>query len=394
MSRNRRALVFAVTALAAALVLFLALRPASVPVDTAPVARGPLRVTIDGIGKTRVRERFVVLAPASGELTRVDRLPGDDVERGDLLAEVMASTPALLDGRTQREVSARLDAARAAEAEAAAGLERARLAEAEAARELARVSGLAAQGAMTTQQHDAASFAARGRALERHMAEATVRRAAGERQALAATLQGLGGAGAERLLVAAPVAATVLRVLRTDAGPVSAGAALVELGDRADLEVVVDLLTSEAVRVRPGAKVELGGWGGDRPLAGVVARIEPSAFTKVSALGVEEQRVNVVIAPADRAAGFAPLGDGFTVDARIVVDERHEALKVPASALVREGERWAVFAVDGGVARLTRVDLGARGRGEAEVLAGLGDGAHVVLYPSDRLDDGARVRRD
>jgi HlyD family secretion protein len=180
----------------------------------------------------------------------------------------------------------------------------------------------------------------------------------------------------------------VLKVVRDSAGPVAAGAALVELGDVRSLEVVVDVLSSDAAQIRTGMPVAIEGWGGDRPLVGEVARVEPSAFTKISALGVEEQRVNVIVALASPPTS---LGDGFRVDARIFTWRGTNVLAIPGSAVFRDRGHWAVYAIDGGKARLRRVELGHRGRLEVEVISGLAAGQQVVLHPSDRIRDGVEV---
>jgi HlyD family secretion protein len=187
--------------------------------------------------------------------------------------------------------------------------------------------------------------------------------------------------------IVAPIAGRVLKLVRDSAGPVAAGAPLLELGDPRALEVVVDVLSADAAKITPGMRVELGGWGGDRPLAGHVRLVEPAGFTKISALGVEEQRVNVIVALDD---GAPALGDGFRVDARIIL-WHGDALIVPASAVFRDHDRWAVYAVIAGVARLVPVELGHRGRTDVEIAAGLSIGDIVVLHPTDRVIDGAKL---
>ncbi|HEY3358312.1 MAG TPA: HlyD family efflux transporter periplasmic adaptor subunit [Polyangia bacterium] len=204
-------------------------------------------------------------------------------------------------------------------------------------------------------------------------------------------------ADGEAVLVRAPVRGRVLRLLQEHEGPVAAGAPLVEVGDATALELCVDVLTSEAVRMRPGAAVALLEWGGPGALHGRVRAIEPSAYTKVSALGVEEQRVNVIVDPAPAAgagaaAGWALLGDGFHVEAHITVAERENALKVPAGALFRAGGRWAAFTIQGRRAALRHVETGAQGGGEVEITAGLREGDRVILHPGDLLEEGTAVR--
>jgi HlyD family secretion protein len=263
--------------------------------------------------------------------------------------------------------------------------------EAQAAAELARAEALAAGGSLAEREAEAARFARAAREGERRMAAAAVRRAEGERAAAQAALSGAeaGGRG-ERVALRAPADGVLLRLLRESGGPVAAGAPVAEVGDPAALEAELDLLTAQAVRVRPGAAAELVAWGGP-PLPGRVGRIDPAAFTKVSALGVEEQRVHVVITPDGDPAGWGRLGDGWAVEGRVVVAARDDALLVPAAALFRLGETWAAFAVEGGRARLRRLEVGEQGEGVVAVTAGLSEGEAVVLHPSDRLGDGARV---
>jgi HlyD family secretion protein len=235
-----------------------------------------------------------------------------------------------------------------------------------------------------------AEFAARAAAEEVRAADSARRRALREVEAARATL-GAGGVGDGRAVpVIAPASGRVLRVLRESAGPVAAGTPLLEVGDPARLEAMVDLLTVDAVRVRPGARARLTGWGREGPLDARVLRVEPSAFTKVSPLGVEEQRVWVVLVPGE-APGWADLGDGFAAEVAIVVEELDDAVKVPSSALFRSGDAWAVFAVEAGVARERRVEVAARAARELAVASGLAAGDRVVLHPSDRVHDGTRL---
>ncbi len=379
----------AVTAAAAAAWL----RPAPQPVETGAVIRGPIREVVEGTGRARVRDRFEVAAPVSGHLLRPAVDEGVRVEAGQPLGAIAPAAPGPLDARARAELAARLEAARAGEAEARAGLARAALADEEAAAALARAEALAAGGSLAGRELELAGFARRARAEERVMAGHAVRRAAGEVAAARAMLAGAeaGGRG-ERVVLRSPAAGRVLRVHRESEGPVAAGAPLFEVGDPAALEVELDLLTAQAVRVRPGAAVALVGWGGEGALAGRVRRVDPSAFTKVSALGVEEQRVHVVVDPAPGPEAWGALGDGWAVEAEVVVAERPEAVKAPAGALFRVGDRWAVFAVEGGRARLREVEIGERSAAEVAILRGLSPGERLVLHPTDKVGDGVKVR--
>jgi HlyD family secretion protein len=389
---RRKTVLIAAAAIAVAGATALALRPARVPAEAGRVERGPLEVTVEGSGQTRVRERYEVLSPVAGQLRRIELHPGDVVPAGAVVARVAPAVPTPLDARTRTELVARLEATRAAEAEARAALERARIASAEAARERDRVAQLASGGAASERDVETAAFAARAAAEGEHAAESATARAAREVQAARAALLGASEAGAGRTVpVLAPAEGKVLRVLRESGGPVAPGTPLLEIGDPRRIEVAVDLLSTDAVRVRPGARARVTGWGGGEELGAVVRRVEPSAFTKVSPLGVEEQRVYVVLDPAEGTSGWRALGDGYAVEVTIVVEDRADAVKVPSSALFRDGGDWAVFVVEAGVARQRRVALDARAGREAAVGSGLAPGETVVLHPSDRIEDGTRL---
>ncbi|WP_242342543.1 efflux RND transporter periplasmic adaptor subunit [Anaeromyxobacter terrae] len=387
-SRKRIALL-AVAAAVAVGVVALALRPERVRVDVGAASRGPIRETVDGTGKTRVRERFVVSAPVPGHLERVALRAGDCVAASAVVAVMAPAGSAPLDARTRAELTARLAAARAALEEARAGASRARVASEQAGRDLARTRALASGGSAPASEVEAAVALAQGRAEEADMAEHAVRRAAGEAEAARAALAGAAARGGERVPLRAPAEGRVLEVLRESEGPIAAGTPILELGDPRVLEVEVELLTTQAVRVAPAAPVEVVRWGGEGVLAGRVRRVEPSAFTKVSALGVEEQRVFVLVDPV--GPGWERLGDGFSVEARVVVAAREDALQVPASALFRSGDRWAVFVVEGGRARQREVTVAEQGEVAVAIASGLTPGERVVLHPTDAIADGTRV---
>jgi HlyD family secretion protein len=378
-----------IAALAVLAALALGLRPAPVEVDVAPAARGPIRVTVDGTGKTRVRDLYVVAAPVAGDLERVARREGDPVRAGEVVAWVAAARPTPLDPRTRAELSARLEAARAAEAGASAAASRARVAAEQSERDAARARQLAAGGSLSPADAEGAELARAARAEEARMAISAVRRAAGEAEAARAALAGAVARSGERVALRAPASGVVLRVHRESEGPIVAGTPILDVGDPAQLEAAIELLTTQAVRIRPGAPVELVRWGGEGALPGRLARVDPAAFTKVSALGVEEQRIHAVVVPA--GAAWGPLGDGYAVDARITVSERGDALLVPAAALFRDGDRWAVFVLDGGRARLRRLGIAESTATHAAVTEGLREGERVVLHPSDKVADGVRA---
>jgi HlyD family secretion protein len=241
---------------------------------------------------------------------------------------------------------------------------------------------------LSAQALEAANAEATVRDEEARMSAASVQRAAADVAAARASLQGGGGSDTE-VAVRAPADGTVLRVARESGGPVAAGAPLLEVGDPSRLEVVLDLPTPDAARVRAGQAATLTGWGGSEPLQAVVRRVEPSGYTKVSPLGVEEQRVDVLLDPV--GPGWSALGDGYTVDAQVVVAQVDDAVRVPASALFRSGDGWALYAVEDGRARRRRVEVAARGGGAAAVQGGVHPGDRVLVHPGDEVEDGVRV---
>ena len=380
--------------LALVAVLFaVALWPASVPADLAPVTRGPLVVTVDEEGETRVRERFVVSAPVPGQVLRIELEPGDPVTKGAALVTVRPAPPVPLDARSRAEAEAAVQSARAAVGQAQAQKKRAEPVATLARAELERGRDLFARGIVAQQELDAREADARAAQEAQRAAEFAVASAEHQLEMTRARLvQATGGAGAGQLIVLrSPIDGVVFKRLRESESVVAAGEPLLEVGDPEHLEIVSDLLSTDAVRVRPGARVFIEQWGGDRPLQGRVRRVEPSGFMKVSALGVEEQRVNVIVDFEDPPEARRTLGDGYRVEVRVVIWEGKDVVKVPTSSLVRQGEGWAVFAADAGRARLRPIELGGRNGLEAEVRSGLEAGQDVVVHPSDALADGKRL---
>ena len=374
-------------------ILAMALWPETLEVDMTVISRGPLVVTVDEEGRTRVRDRFVVSAPLGGRVLRIELEPGDRVRRGDVVARVDAGAPPLLDVRARADMEAAVNGARAVRERAQAEEQRARAALALAEREVLRSRTLAAAGALPAQDADARETEARLAGEAVSAAAAAVRAATAElERALIPLAAPSPQTRAGVVPVRAPVDGTILRRLRESESVVPPGEPLVEIGDPAKLEIVADLLSTDAVRVTVGARATIEQWGGAAPLGATITRIEPSGFTKISALGVEEQRVNVILALADQAGEDAVLGDGYRVEVRIVVWEADHVLKVPTSALFRDGERWAVYVVNEGRARRTFVEIGRQTGREAEVLSGLPEGAQVIVHPGDLIRDGARVR--
>ena len=387
---NRRVLI---PVLVVGGLLAVALWPKTAGVELGAVSRGPLMVTIDEEGMTRVRDRFVVSSPVAGRVLRIELEPGDTVRRGQVVAHVRAETPPLLDERTRAEAQAAIESARAALGRARAEEQRARATLAQLQRELTRIRELAQNRVVSAQELES-------REAEAKVAEESVNAAVFAVQAATSALQGAQArlapptrdAAGRVVSVTAPADGVVLKRLRESESVVPPGDPLIEIGDPHRLEIVVDLLSTDAVRVRRDARTIIEQWGGERQLEARVRRIEPSGFTKISALGVEEQRVNVVLDFVDPAAAWAALGDAYRVEVRIVIWEAAAVLKVPTSALFRQGEKWAVYTVEDGRARRVIVELGHQTGQEAEIVSGLAEGAPVILHPVDTLADGARVK--
>jgi len=382
-------------------VLTLFLRTNPVPADLARVTRGPLKITVDEEGETRVRERYVVSAPLGGRVLRIELEPGDLVKAGETpLARFLPGSPALLDARARAEAEERVQAALAFLGGAQARQKQARV-ELEFARaQLRRQQELAQAGVIAKQQLEVAELDARTKQEALEAGDYAVRNAEHEVEVARASLiqsekeatKQLGdNQDRQPIVIYSPVDGVVLRRLRESQAVVPAGEPLLEVGDPADLEIVSDLLSTDAVKVRPGQQVGIERWGGGHPLRGRVQRIEPSGFTKISALGVEEQRVNVIINFEDPRAAWAALGDAFRVEVRIIVWERGDVLKVPTSSLFRRGEKWAVFTVQQTKAILREVEIGQRNDTDAELLSGLTEGAQVIVHPSDAVSDGVAV---
>jgi len=389
--KNRRVWlgVLIVGALAA-----VAVWPRAIDVDTASVTTGPLVVTLDEDGRTRVRDRFVLTAPVAGEVLRISLKPGDRVERGrTTLAVLRPAEPMPLDARTRAEAEAAVQASQAAVSRLTAERARALAAVEPLADRVRRSEALAKAGALASEvlEGQRADLEAAREAV--NAADFAIAQAQHELGAARARLApATSGAAARDWVLVAPVTGVVLARHRESQSVVPAGEPLLEVGDIGRLEIVADLLSADAIKVRPGAEVIIDEWGGPGPLSGRVDRIEPSGFTKISALGVEEQRVNVIIDFDNEVDGASQLGDNFRVEVRIVVWKSDAVVRVPPAALFRRGADWAVFVVEDGVAHERRVTIGERNGEHAQVLEGLSAGDTVVVYPPDTLADGMKVR--
>lgn len=376
--------------------LIYAFRPQPVAVEVAGAVRGPMQVTIDEEGETRIRQRFVISAPVAGRISRVNLEPGDRVVAGRTpIATLIATQPALLDERTRTEAEARVRAAQTAVGLAHANEMRVREELEFAESQLERYGALLEDGLVPRERVDVAKNdvdtkreALKVAGYEVREAERNVEVA---RAALVQSSQDAASGGSGRpVTVRSPIDGVVLRRLRESEGTVPAGEPLVEIGDTSRIEIVSDLLSADAVRVQDGGRVLVERWGGSTTLEGRVRRVEPSGFTKLSALGVEEQRVNVIIDFADPEAA-RQLGDGYRVEVRIVTWDTDNALKIPTSSLFKTGDDWSVFTVVDGHAALRRVEIGQRNSLEAEVLSGLQESDKVIVHPSDEVEDGVEV---
>ncbi len=371
-------------------------RPPPVEVDVAQVVRGPLEVTVAEDGKTRIRERYIVSAPLAGELLRVGLRAGDDVRAGEtLLAAIEPGDPSLLDSRARAEADARVKAAEARGWHARAQLDRARATAEFARSELARAEKLLPSKAMSEEGYEAAAHAMRTATDDVRAAEYGVQIAEFEQQQAQAALTRTHGQADDdgRFEIRSPIQGKVLRVFQESSATIAAGTRLIELGDPTDLEIEVDVLSSDAVRISTGARVYLEHWGATAPLVAQVRMIEPQAFLKVSALGVEEQRVNVIADFVDPPSERQRLGDGYRVEARIVVWEAQDVLKTNAGGLFRQHGQWAVFRLVDGRIRTTPVTIGQSNGLETEITGGLNEHDQIVAYPSDQVADGVRTLR-
>ncbi len=391
--RKRRWLPYAGALLLLALIV-AGLWPKPLPVETVTVGRGALQMTVDDEGRTQVRNRYVVSSPAGGQLRRIELKAGAVVEAGRTVLAVLETGGAdLLDARSLAQAEARVRGAESAREQAKAQQERAAATLALARAELARARVLADQNVIPVQDLDIALTREATAAQEARAAMFGLQVAEYElEQAQAALGRGKPGDATTTIPVVSPVGGRVLRVLQESARMVPSGFPLLEVGDPADLEVWIEVLSRDGVRIRPGAKVWLEQWGGERPLEARVRLVEPAAFTKISALGVEEQRVYVIADLVDPVEARPTLGDGYRVEARIVTWEGDNVLQVPAGALFQREGRWQTFVVEGGRARVRSVTVGRSNGVRTEIVEGLSENETVVVYPGDRIEDGSRVR--
>ena len=375
-------------AMGAVVLILLTFRPGPVEVETARSVRGALQVTVDEDGETRAHDRFTLAAPITGRLSRIEFHEGDDVSPGVALATI---SPLPLDAREVAEIRARIQAAQARKREADEQVARWESDHSQAGRDLNRVQQLAKDRLIAQQEVEQAEAKYASTAKELEAARFRVQAASADidrEKAGLVSLEVQPTRTEELVSIRAPTACRVLKILEKSERVVPFGTPIVVLSNPKRIEVVVDVLSTDAVKIKPGAPVIIENWGGAKPLRARVRTIEPYGFTKVSALGIEEQKVNVIADLLDSPDG---LGDGYRLDARIVIWENADVLKVPASSLFRVGQQWSTFVIDNGRARVVSVEVGHRNTIEAEITKGLRVGATVILHPASDLKEGTRV---
>jgi len=390
---RKKYLLLGATAVVAAGLLAWAFSPRPVPVETATIVNGRYEQAIEEDGRTRLKDRYTVSAPVAARVLRISLREGDRVAAGDTVAVLLPAMSAMVDARSTREATERHHAAKANVTRAAARVARAQLGAEEAQLELHRVEKLAREGFLSASRLDSARLALSGARREVDAARAE-RDAAGhdEAQAAAALLPANGAQAGKPLNVKSPVPGVVLKVSQASEGTVPAGTVLLDVGDPAHMEVIAELLTTDAVQAQPGRRAVVERWGGP-PVEGRVRRVEPAAFTKVSALGIEEQRVKVIVDLDSPPPGWQAMGDGYRVTLRVITQSVDQALLAPVGALFPIGDGGTgVYVVQDGKAKLQPVELGGRNGNEAWVRSGLQAGQTVIVYPPPAVAEGKRVQ--
>jgi HlyD family secretion protein len=394
-SLRRKVLVISVLTIVVVLLIYGFL-PKTQEVDIVSVTRGPLQITIEEEGRTRLKERFTISAPTAGYMRRINVKVGDTVKKGQTVAVLEPLQSQALDPRSRATAQA---AVSSAEATVKAAIERERVAKADAGyigQRLERLRALYAKGSISKDQLDQIdSEAQKARALQ-NSAGAEVNVAKSELERAKITLQNFTAVKRnsknDAVSVSAPLSGAVFRVYRESEGAVNIGEPLIDIGDVKNLEVRVEVLSSDAVKIKKGTPVLFKRWGRDEPLTGIVRLVEPAGFTKISSLGVEEQRVLVIVDITSPPQKWNILGDGFRMEAHFIIWEEKNILQVPASALFRSGTEWAVFVEEKGKARKRMVEVGQKNGLAAEILSGLKEKEKVVAYPEDSISDGTKIK--
>lgn len=391
MKRVLKRVIIGLAAGAIVVLIALSFKPSPAAVESGRVTRGPLQVAIEAEGKTRVSERFVVAAPVSGKLKRIALQRGDQVGQGEAVAVIEPLPIAPLDPRQLAEARSQIATAEQLKNESNEMVERARADWEQALREYRRAEQLVESGDISKQEFERIRNVEQGSRRQLQAAQFKEKAAASEIDLARAALLSIEQAGQSgktaAVTVRAPVRGKVFRVLEESERVVAAGTALLELSGHS-LEIVIDVLSVDAVKIKPGMPIFIEDWGGDQSLEAQVRLVEPSAFTKVSALGIEEQRVNVI---ADFLGNSGPLGDGYRIEGRIIIWKNDEVLKVPSSALFRSGDKWSVFAIENGKAKRYEVEIGHRSAFEVEILEGINPNTRVILHPANDIRDGTNI---
>lgn len=373
-----------------------AMLPQPLEVDLGSVTRGSLTVAIREDGRTRIKDRYTVSAPVAGQLSRIKLLAGDPLQAGEtILGTIHPNDPDMLDARQVAMSEARVAAAQLAIERAQARREQAVVSRDLAETQFGRLKQLVTQSAASRDEFEAAEAQLRTRQEELRVSsfEAEIARFELEQaQAALRYIQPNNDAPQQQIEIRSPIDGVVLRVIQESATVVTPGSPLLEIGNPADLEIVIDVLSNEAVKIQPGDRVRIEQWGGELPLEANVRLVEPAAFTKISALGVEEQRVNVIAEFRDPPTDATRLGHAYRIEAAIIVWDEPAVLQVPNSALFRHQQQWATFVVENEIVVLRTVNVGQRNETSAEVISGLQEGEQVVVYPSDLVREGIRIK--
>jgi HlyD family secretion protein len=391
---RRKILMISVILIVVALLIYGFL-PKTQEVDIAVVKRGALQITIEEEGRTRLKDRFTISSPTSGYLRRISAKVGDTIQKGQMVAVLEPLPSQALDPRSRATAQA---AVASAEASLKAALERARVAKTDVAyldQRKERLKALYDKGSIAKDQFDQISSEAQKANALQLSVEAEVNLARSELERAKITLQNFSSVRerSNSVEVKSPVSGAVFRIYRESEGAVNVGEPLMDLGNSRDLEVRVEVLSPDAVRIQKGTDVLFKRWGKEEPLKGKVRLVEPAGFTKISSLGVEEQRVLVIVDITSPPEQWNLLGDGFRMEAHFVIWEGQNILQIPASALFRSGEKWSVFVVDGGKARKRSVEIGQRNGLAAEIISGLKENEKLLAYPDDSIREGTKVKQ-
>lgn len=385
--KRRNKIALAIVAAVVVVGLVLAFRPKAISVEMVAIKKGSIQETLDEEGKTRMHDRFILASAVAGKLRRIQLHAGDHLRSGEVLAWI---DPAPIEPRQTAVLQARLEVARAAKREADALVGHAQAQHDQAASDLTRSKKLFDQGVSSKESLEKADSLAAASAKQLEAARSREQAAAHQVEEATAALMNEGdNHESVPVAVRSPIDGRILRLLEQSEKVLAPGTPIAEIGYTPKLEIVADFLTADAVKIHPGMDAIIEDWGGDRPLHARVRVVEPGAFTKISALGVEEQRVNVIL---DFTEDSANLADAYRVEVRVITWEDSDALSVPASAVFRTNEKWAVFRVSTGLAHRTLVKLGHQGSYETEVLEGLNVGDLIILHPSPDVQEGARVK--